>query len=150
MSRCVFSRCVFSTGDNMTVSFKNSGKIDPRCITIIGVSVKETENPIGYFGTGLKYAIAIILREGGQITIWRGLERFDFNTVNIEIRGESMKLIHMNGRELGFTTALGKHWKVWQAMREIYCNTVDENGISKEGEILPTEGTTTVCVTLPE
>lgn len=132
------------------ISFQNKGLIDPRCITIIGVSVKENENPIGFFGTGLKYAISIILREGGQVVIWRGLERFDFTTKEINIRGEKVELVHMNGQELGFTTSLGKHWKVWQAMREIYCNTVDEGGVSREGEIEPTEDTTTIHVTLPE
>ena len=44
---------------NDTVSFKSNGLIDPLCITTIGVSVNESENPIGFFGTGLKYAIAI-------------------------------------------------------------------------------------------
>jgi len=132
----------------MTVSFKNSGKIDPRCISIIGISVKETENPIGFFGTGLKYAIAIILREGGKITVWSGLERIDFTTKSISVRGESVELVCMNGQELGFTTELGKTWKVWQAFREIYCNTLDENGVSALGEIQPSEDHTVITVNL--
>jgi hypothetical protein len=134
----------------MTVSFKNFGKIDPRCITTIGVSVKETENPIGFFGTGLKYAIAIILRNGGAVTIWSGLEHFNFTTKSVSIRGETMELVCMNGQELGFTTQLGKTWKVWQALREIYCNTLDENGVSQIGEISPCEDHTVIMVDLDE
>ena len=133
-----------------SVYFRNKGLIDPRCITTIGVSVKETENPIGFFGTGLKYAIAIILRHGGSITVWSGLERFDFTTKEIEIRGSKMQIVCMNDQELGFTTQLGKHWKVWQAMREIYCNTIDENGEHGLSEMPPSSNTTTICVSLEE
>jgi hypothetical protein len=133
---------------NDTISFQSRGLIDPRCITTIGVSVKETENPIGFFGTGLKYAIAIILRAKGEITIWRGLEPMRFTTHAIEVRGKSVDLVCMNGHELGFTVELGKHWEMWQAFREIYCNTLDEGGECNFGMAAPTEGTTTVCVSL--
>ena len=132
------------------VSFQSQGLIDPLCISTIGVSVKENENPIGYFGTGLKYAIAIILREGGEVTIWRGLEPLRFATRPVEIRGKTLNLVCMNDVDLGFTTDLGKHWKVWQALREIYCNTKDENGTSKLGTHAPSAGTTTVYVELQE
>jgi hypothetical protein len=46
------------------VVFENPGEIDAAAIRTFGVSVKEGENPIGFFGTGLKYAIAILLRTG--------------------------------------------------------------------------------------
>lgn len=130
----------------MKISFQNNGMIDPRCITTIGVSVKESDNPIGFFGTGLKYAIAIILRSGGSLTIWRGLEplRFDSDTVNI--RDKDFQVVRMNGQELGFTTELGKHWKMWQAFREIYCNTIDEGGSCDIGEIAPEPDKTTIVV----
>ena len=128
------------------INFKSSGLIDPRCITTIGVSVKETDNPIGFFGTGLKYAIAIILRSGGKITIWSGLEKFEFSTHQVEIRGAPIAIVTMNGAELGFTTDLGKHWEMWQAMREIYCNTMDEGGTWQEGDAEPSEGDTCVIV----
>jgi hypothetical protein len=133
-----------------TVSFKNDGLIDARCITTVGVSVKDGENPIGFFGTGLKYAIAIILRAGGCLTIWRGLEQFQFDTVEVEIRGKMISVVRMNGQELGFTIELGKHWKIWQAFREIYCNTVDEGGTCEFGVMPPSKDTTTVCVELSE
>ena len=57
------------------IIFENKGLIDVHAISIMGVSVKE-EGSIGYFGTGLKYAIATLLREGQKITIWRGKEPF--------------------------------------------------------------------------
>ena len=49
--------------------FTNPGIIDPRSISTFGVNAKASTNPIGHFGTGLKYAIATILRNDGSITI---------------------------------------------------------------------------------
>lgn len=128
------------------VSFQNPGLIDPRCITTIGVSVKETDNPIGFFGTGLKYAIAILLRHGGRITIWRGNEPLRFDTAPIDVRGQEFAVVRMNGVELGFTVQLGKHWEMWQALREIWCNTKDEGGTSQLGEMPPAGDRTTIVV----
>ena len=133
-----------------SITFINTGLIDQRCITIIGVSVKVTENPVGFFGTGLKYAIAIILRAGGKITIWRGLEELRFDSVEVVVRGCPVQVVRMNGQELGFTTDLGKHWKMWQAFREIYCNTVDEGGDCVAGTVNPKEAVTTIHVELAE
>jgi len=112
------------------IIFENKGLIDIHAITIMGVSVKQ-ENSIGYFGTGLKYAIAVLLREGLKITIWRGKEEISFETRAVEIRGKMFDLIYMGGEKLGFTTELGKNWKIWQAFREIYCNCKDESGVTK-------------------
>ena len=113
---------------NETVIFENEGLIDIRAIKTFGVNVKETKNPFGYFGTGLKYAIAILLRNHCKITIHRGLETYKFALVKTEIRGEEFSIITMNGEELGFTSQLGKNWELWQAYRELYCNTLDEGG----------------------
>lgn len=128
------------------VSFVTPGLIDPRCISTLGVSVKENENPIGYFGTGLKYAISIILRNGGQITVWRGLEPIRFEAKEVSIRNAAVQVVCMNGVELGFTTQLGRNWHMWQAFREFYCNTTDEGGKAEHGVSLPREGHTTIVV----
>ncbi len=133
---------------NDTVSFQSKGLIDPRCITTMGISVKESSSPIGQFGTGLKYAIAIVLREGGAVSIWRGLEELKFERREVSVRGKAVELVCMNGQELAFTTHLGSHWKMWQAFREIYCNTLDEGGEHAPGEYQPIEGATTVIVRL--
>lgn len=126
------------------VVFKNSGVIDLRGILTFGLSAKETSNPIGYFGTGLKYAIAILLREGCKVTLYAGLSKYEFNKKNIEMRGKSFELLTMNDSELPFTTELGKNWKLWQAFRELYCNCLDESGLiyQDSGEIIPSEDTT--------
>ncbi len=112
------------------VIFRNKGLIDLRGVTTFGVSVKDCTNPIGYFGTGLKYAIAICLREGCEVVIWRGKEKYVFETREGKMRGQTFDWIYMNGQELAFTTDLGKDWPLWAAYRELYCNTYDEPGAS--------------------
>ncbi len=108
------------------IVFSNAGKMDMAAVEIMGLSAKETDQPIGYFGTGLKYAIAIILRHGLKISIHVDGEDYDFTAVEMEFRGQKVRRIHMNGKPLGFTTDLGKNWELWMAYRELYCNTVDE------------------------
>ena len=46
----------------MTVSFITPGQIDLENVFTFGISAKESDNPIGFFGTGLKFAIATLLR----------------------------------------------------------------------------------------
>lgn len=74
------------------VIFRNKGIIDPRSITTFGVSSKDSESAIGYFGTGLKYAIAILLREGCKIDIYTGGDFLFDSLVSIgeQITGEPL------------------------------------------------------------
>lgn len=129
------------------ISFQNDGLLDVRALKTFGVSVKETENPIGYFGTGFKYAISVILRNRGEITVWIGKEPFRFSVKIENIRGKDFNLICMNGAEMGFTTDLGKNWHIWQAFRELYCNCKDEpNPVITNKAVEPAQGKTTVQV----
>lgn len=112
----------------MTVYFGTTGQIDLDVIRTMGVSVKETENPIGFFGTGLKYAIATLLRTGHKIILKTGDRMIEFTTKPKEIRGKTFNVVFMGEEQLGFTTELGKNWEVWQAYRELYSNTIDELG----------------------
>lgn len=128
------------------ISFQNDGLIDIRAVTTFGVSSKEIDNPIGFFGTGLKYAISIILRHGGKISIFRGLEEFKFTVVNEKVRNDEFGIIHMNDQPLGFTTRVGATWEPWHAFREIYCNMLDEQGSAAAGKLEMNPDTTTIVV----
>lgn len=108
--------------------FRNKGLIPEAAITTMGVNVKLGDNPIGQFGTGLKYGIAIILRWGGEVVIYRGLKKLVFTLSDQTIRGKSFKIICMNGRKLGFTDQLGLNWEPWMAYRELASNVRDEGG----------------------
>lgn len=129
-----------------TVTFTNKGLIDLRAVRTFGVSAKECDNPIGFFGTGLKYAIAICLRLGCKVELYRGLEKYTFGTAEVSMRNADFRVVTMNGEELGFTTDLGKKWEPWQAFREIYCNTIDEGGEAIPGEHGAIEDHTTIVV----
>lgn len=135
---------------NDIVSLTNPGLIPMEAVTTMGVSAKEGENPIGFFGTGLKYAVASLLRTSQKITIWRGLDRYDFTAEPGEVRGKEFNFIRMTGPDgdhrLGFTTHLGAHWETWQVFRELYSNCLDENGDISFNRVEPKEGHTTIWV----
>lgn len=109
------------------LSFITPTALPIEAATTMGVSVKE-EGAIGKFGTGLKYAIAGILRLSGEITIFVDGERHDFTARESDIRGRMFRIVHCNGTPCGFTTELGKHWEPWQLFRELASNTLDEGG----------------------
>lgn len=110
------------------IVFRNKGVIDVKSITTFGVSSKENPGAIGFFGTGLKYAIAILLREGCEITIYAGTRKLEFGVRRDKVRVDEFNVVTMNNRRLGFTTEVGKTWELWQAFRELYCNAKDELG----------------------
>lgn len=112
----------------MTIYFCNDYPIDLNAIALMGVSVKAGSNPIGYFGTGLKFSIATLLRTGHDVTLIRSGERIRFSVETEMIRGEAFDRVKMGDERLGFTTKLGRTWEVWQAYRELYCNCLDEQG----------------------
>lgn len=134
----------------MILYFKNDGEIDEILIKTMGVNVKQNDSAIGFFGTGLKYAIAVLLRENQAITIYSGLKKISFTKVEKTIQGKAFDFIEMDsGGEvstLGFTTELGKNWKIWQAFREIYCNALDEGGGMSLDEVTPESGKTVIVL----
>lgn len=116
------------------ITFHNPGELDPRLITTFGVSIKETNNPIGYFGTGLKYAIAVLVRTGHNVEIHTGNRQFTFGHKVETIRGKEVTLVYMTefpgakSTQLPFSIDLGRNWEVWMAYRELACNAMDEAG----------------------
>ncbi len=122
------------------VVFKTKGKLDLRSITVFGLNAKpETTTPIGYFGTGLKYAIAVLAREHIPITIWIDGKKWTIEAERTFFRDRGFESLYLkNDRKLTFsrtlalpfTTELGKNWELWQAFRELESNTRDEKGIT--------------------
>lgn len=137
---------------NSILTFHNPGLIDIRGATVAGLSAKSDElTAIGKFGTGLKYAIAWILAQGGQITIHSGEDVHEFSKDPIDFRGKAHDQVIMQAGNsqpipLGFTTHYGHQWQAWQIFRELYANAVDEGGDVVQGRHAPTSTSTTIIV----
>jgi hypothetical protein len=122
------------------IGFQNPGLMPLEAATTFGINVKFGENPIGFFGTGLKYAIAVCLRLGGTFRLFLGTVEYEFYVKVEDFRGKEFGMIRMRKRnsplkrwsyeKLAFTTELGKHWEPWMAVRELESNTRDEGGSS--------------------
>lgn len=140
----------------MALSFYNPGEIDPLSFSTFGLNAKpNSTNPIGFFGTGLKYAIAVVLRLGGKITIYSGKTRYSFSTAPETFREKEFTALYVaEGRKkpvrLPYTTELGKKWEPWMAFRELYCNAKDEGGDCAALAMAPKDGHTVIIVDLPE
>lgn len=115
------------------IYFMNNGSINIDAMLTFGVSVKDNDNAIGFFGTGMKYAIAIILRNGGSVKVTTlndgEAETYVFTTETRTIKGVDFDIVKCNGADCGFTTRMGINWLPWMAYRELRCNCTDELGI---------------------
>lgn len=123
----------------MSIVHITPGLLDIRAITTFGLHAKPgTDNPIGKFGTGLKYAIATLLRLGCEVRLFIGTVEYEFYTKKDAFRGVEYEQVYMKKRrsifskwgyvQLPFTTEHGKFWENWQAFRELHSNTLDEGG----------------------
>lgn len=147
-----------------SVVFKTPGLIDMRSFTVFGLNAKpNVVSPFGFFGTGLKYAVAVLLRAGCTIIVWRGKDQYEFYAKDTDFRGKDFVTLHMrrstwlsrtlkvDDTELPFTIELGKNWEIWQAFRELESNTRDENGATAVWDSLetfvPLDDTTHIIVT---
>lgn len=134
------------------IYLQNDGELDIRAIKTMGLHGKDCDNPIGYFGTGLKYALAVLLRENIEVSIFIGSNRYIFDTETIEFRGNTKHLCKMIGPsdsiDLGFTTDMGRNWELWQAYREIHSNCLDEQGVISTESLSPGPGKTTIMLGL--
>lgn len=134
------------------IVFENTGEIDPLLISTFGVNVKENDSAIGFFGTGLKYALAILVRSGCDVAIQSGPSVYTFGKRDVVLRGKTFEFVTMNGEQMGFTTEVGKKWSLWMAYRELFCNAQDEAGKRYEVETMPepSPDVTRVIVSGPE
>lgn len=124
-----------------SVVFKTPGQLDVRSLTVMGLNSKpNATHPIGFFGTGLKYAIAVLSRHNIPITFYINGTKWTVEVEDTNFRGKEFKQLFLrrNRKLLGlgkqialpFTTELGKTWELWQAFRELESNTRDEKGMT--------------------
>lgn len=104
----------------------NTGLIEVAALTLMGASTKDGKTSIGEFGSGNKYAMAYLLRNGYEINLFVGFKKIEIETKVKNFRGTDFNVIWIDGQETSLTSEMGKDWELWQAVRELYCNAVDE------------------------
>jgi glycosyltransferase involved in cell wall biosynthesis len=127
----------------MKIHFVTPTKLSILDISSMGDSSKRGDDTtIGQFDSGLKYAIALLLRDNVKIKIdihnnGELENNFTFGQKKIEDSqtGKDKNLItifDINGVETvtGFAFNLGYNWKNWMSYREIMSNVLDEKGFA--------------------
>src|SRR5687767_1934050 len=110
------------------ILIQNDEEIEIGAFELIGASTKRNQaNKIGFFGSGLKYAIAFMLRNAIKFRIFSGLREIVFSTVPETLRDQTFHRIKIDDSVTSFTTSMGPTWtQAWYVVRELYCNAIDE------------------------
>jgi hypothetical protein len=130
----------------MYIRIRNSGEIAPEALTLLGASTKrEDDDKIGFFGSGIKYTVAYLLRENLFFKVYSGRNEIKFEIKEVTLGDHTFDQVIINGQETSITTAWGENWKRWQIFREIVANAVDEVNfdIDLVDEINPIDALTT-------
>lgn len=133
------------------ILIQNDGEIEPNCFELIGASTKRDDNTkIGFFGSGLKYSIAYMMRNNIDFKIYAGETELKFTTTTEYIRGKEFERICINGKETSYTITMGPTWtEDWFVIREIFCNALDESGcqiVRETTHINPIVGKTRIYI----
>jgi hypothetical protein len=128
-------------------SIQSRGEIDTNALRLMGASVKG-DDAIGEFGSGLKYAIACLLREGIHLSVFSGTREINISTVTESFRGSDFRVIIIDGERTSITTRTGPKWTPREAIRELWSNALDEGEASKSDSVplLPRPGFTTIHI----
>ena len=137
------------------ILIQNDGEIEVNSFELIGASTKRgDEGKIGFFGSGLKYSIAYMMRNNISFKVFSGANELKFTTVKESFRNSSFDRICINGKETSYTITMGPTWtEDWFVLREIYCNALDESNcqlIRETETINPSEGKTRIYIEITE
>lgn len=132
--------------------FKNEGEIPVNAFKLLGASTKrDSENKIGFFGTGLKYALAVMLREDIDFKIYIGEKPLNIGLRRTDFAGEKVEVITVNNEKTSITLDAGIDWEPWFAIREVYSNTIDEGGkLELVERIKPEKDKTSIYIEVSE
>lgn len=111
------------------LKIQNNGELDIRLVSLMGGSTKQNNQfKIGQFGSGLKYVLAYLFRNGIDFKIVIDGKQLDLGIVEETIQNTDFKIITVNGEKTSITTSMGLDWKPWMIIRELYSNALDEGG----------------------
>jgi hypothetical protein len=109
------------------LKISNKGVVEPEAFSLVGASTKRNDDSkIGMFGSGNKYAISFLFRNKMNFRVFTGGREMTFTTVEKAFAGKTFDVIVIDGKETSLTTEMGPKWKLWQAIRELYSNAMDE------------------------
>jgi hypothetical protein len=135
------------------IRIKSTGEIDEKAFYLIGASSKRGDSTkIGYYGSGLKYSLAFLLRNNTYFKVYSGYKEIKFTTNKEEFREKEFAVISVNGKPTSLTTDMGgigsKNY--FMVIRELFCNAIDEGDaeikvmeVKDERELIPIEDCTT-------
>jgi len=135
------------------LKISNFGTIDRQAFSLLGASTKRNDQTkIGYFGSGLKYAVAFMLRENIEFRCFVGKNEVKFGVTGVQMRNQNFNRILVDGEPTSMTTEMGPNWEPWFAVRELYCNALDESIADREivDEISPQDGYTEFYVSMAD
>lgn len=127
------------------IQIKNTGLIEPQALHLVGASTKRNDSTkIGQFGSGNKFALAYLLRNGYDVKVFSGTNEISITTKKENFRDHEFNVIYIGGEKTSITTEMGKDWEFWQSIREIVANSMDEGGYCMNfmQEIKPVENET--------
>lgn len=135
------------------ILIQNDGEIETNSFELIGASTKRNETgKIGFFGSGLKYSIAYMMRNNIDFKVFSGAQELKFTTMPEVLKDQSFDRICINGKPTSYTVTMGPTWKEdWFVLREIYCNAIDEGSctmVKSTEEIHHSEGKTRIFIEL--
>jgi hypothetical protein len=113
------------------IKITSRGEIDERAFSLLGASSKrDDKTKIGFFGSGLKFSLAFMLRKEIKFRVFSGYREILFTTSEELFREKSFKRILVNGKETSLTTDTASDWSHWSIVREIFSNALDEGDAS--------------------
>lgn len=135
------------------ILIQNDGEIELGAFELIGASTKRNQQgKIGFFGSGLKYSIAYMMRANIGFRIFSGERELTFTSSREVLRNQDFERICINGNPTSYTTTMGPTWKeAWFIIREIYCNALDETNcqmVKHTDNINAIEGKTRIYIEL--
>lgn len=135
------------------ILIQNDGEIESNSFELIGASTKRNDSTkIGFFGSGLKYSIAFLMRNNIDFKIFSGVNELVFTTQSEVLKDQSFERICINGKQTSYTTTMGPTWEFqWFVLREIYCNAIDEGScqmVKETSDVNSTAGKTRIYIEL--
>lgn len=111
------------------ILIQNDGEIETNSFELIGASTKRDDAAkIGFFGSGLKYSVAYMMRNNIEFRIFSGEQELIFTTIPEKLKEQTFDRICINGKPTSYTVTMGPTWtEDWFVLREIYCNALDES-----------------------